>query len=474
MPSSTNPGLGETPQADPAVTPSAGQTPTPEAKKPSPMMKWGLIGVAAALVIGGAVWGAMTWLNPKSGDDSAKKGEKTKLVYAVHWTEDHQLKAFQKYLDEYTALHSDIEFSVQVIKYGDYANKLKVLYDAGSAPDIYQIYSPWGVSYARQGMLDTPPADIQKDVKDNYVSQSGVTIDGKIWGIPTEVNDYAMLYNKDLFKAAGLVDSKGNAVYPKTWAEFVSTAAKLTKKDAKGNITQYGVAFLKDNDWQVVDPFLSLLFSNGGEYLSADLKKSMFNSAAGVAALNAELELFKNGSTDLNSNFFDFKDGKVGMVLSPPWPKGSFAQSYGDKFATSVGVAPFPKLKNQSSLQYSWFMGVMSSSKHKQAAWDFLKWFSTDVQASGTTRYGDLMADPIGAIPSRKIDIEKHQDVLGDFFTKTFVEQLPNSKAEPNVADAGTIKSTLMTEIQAAWAGQKTAAEALNAAAAAVDKTLNP
>ena len=41
-----------------------------------------------------------------------------------------------------------------------------------------------------------------------------------------------------------------------------------------------------------------------------------------------------------------------------------------------------------------------------------------------------------------------------------------------NVANASTIKSTLMTEIQAAWAGQKTAQQALDSAATAINKIL--
>src|SRR6185369_4859407 len=142
----------------------------------------------------------------------------------------------------------------QQIPYSEYADKLKVLNDAGAAPDIYQIYSNWGVNYVQQNMLDPVPADIEADIKKNYLSSVGATIDGKIRGIPTEINDYALLYNKDLFKAAGLVDAKGEALFPKTWSQLVDDATKLTKKDAIGNITQYGIAF-NSEDWQVVNPF---------------------------------------------------------------------------------------------------------------------------------------------------------------------------------------------------------------------------
>jgi multiple sugar transport system substrate-binding protein len=407
---------------------------------------------------------------------ASSSDEKVNLVYAVHWALKDQTdgiykngvlksKGLKQYLDEYTKLYPNVEFTVKVIPYGEYADTLQVLSDADLAPDIYQIYSPWGVSYVKNGILDTPPQDIKDDVMKNYISTAGVNINGEIWGIPTEINTNALLYNKDLFKEAGI------ATYPRTWDEFVNDAVKLTKRDSKGNIIQYGVAFLNE-DWQVVDPFLSILFSNGGKYLSSDLKKSLFNSTEGVEALNAELSLFKKGATDTNGNFFDFGKGTVGMVIAPPWVKATFAGNFGDKFESTVGVATFPVFNKPATMSYSWFMGVMGKSKNKEAAWNFLKWFSTDVQSSGTTRYGDLLAENIGAIPSRKIDFESHKDVLGDFFTKIYVDEMKNTVAEPNVLESNNIKATLMKEIQAAWAGKKTAKEALDSAAIEVDKIL--
>lgn len=423
-------------------------------------------------------------LVPPAAAPLAESTEKIKLIYAVHWSQKNQQdgiydaagklvsRGIKSYLDEYTALHPNIEFKIQVIPYTEYADTLKVLSDSDMAPDIYQIYSPWGVSYVKNGILDNPPQYIKDDVLQNYVSTAGVTIDGNIWGIPTEINDFALLYNKDLFKAAGLTDGAGNVLYPKTWTELVATATKLAKKDAAGNITQYGIAFLGE-DWQVVDPFLSLLFSNGGKYLSTDLKKSLFNSPEGIAALEAELALFKNGATDINGNFFDFKTDKVAMVIAPPWTKSGFVDAFGAKFESKVGVAPLPPLKDQASLGYSWFMGVMNKSAHKAEAWEFLKWFAADIQPeTGTTRYGDLLANTIGAIPSRRVDFESHKEVLGDFFTRVYVDQMKNAVAEPNVADSNNIKAALMAEIQAAWVGKKTAAEALTAAAAEVDNIL--
>jgi len=405
------------------------------------------------------------------------------LTYAIHWSEKHQTdgifengvlksKGLKQYLDEYTALNPNVKFNIKVIPYGEYADTLKVLSDADLAPDIYQIYSPWGVSYVKNGILDKPSIDIVDDIKKNYISTEGVTIDGDIWGIPTEINNFVLLYNKDIFKKAGMVDKNGNIIYPKTWKELVDTSVKLTKKDDKGYISQYGISF-SNEDWQVVDPFLSILFSNGGKYLSTDMSKSLFNSKEGVEALEAELELFKKGATNINGNFFDFGKGKVAMVIAPPWTKASFKTEFGDKFEDTVGVAPIPVYKNKATLSYSWFTGVMSKSKNKEEAWKFLKWFTMETQSeTNTTRYGDLLANTIGAIPSRTEDFNSHKEILGDFFTGVYVDQMKYAVSEPNVLNSSKIKSILMSEILSAWSGQKSAKDALDSAAFKIDKIL--
>lgn len=455
-------------------------------KQSSKKRLWMVVGLVLVLLVGGLLAWFMMGKKDKAADGSdTATSNKTNLVYAVHWLDDPQIngikdkdgkltsKGLKQYLDEYEALNPDVKFTIKQTHVSKYNEELRVAADSGAAPDIYQIYSTWGPNYVRENLFAEVPADVLADIEKNYVSTAAATIDGKIRGIPTEVNTYALIYNKDLYKAAGIVDAQGNAKAPTTWAEVLANAKKLVKRDANGTITQYGFSFLLDNDWQAVDPFLSLLFTNGGQYLSEDLTKALFNDAKGVAALEAEVQLFKDGSTDIAGNIFDFKDGKVAMGVIPPWTKSGFATEFGDKFESSVGVAPLPYLSKPGTLRYGWFTGVMEGSANKDEAWKFLQWFTSEVQDdTGTTRYGDLLANTIGAIPARNEDFESHKEVLGDFFTKVFVDQMAISTAEPNVLQADEIKSTLMKEIQAAWDSKKTAKQALDDAAAAVNVLL--
>lgn len=64
-------------------------------------------------------------------------------------------------------------------------------------------------------------------------SQTG----GKTWGIPFQRSTVVMYWNKELFREAGLDPDKA----PQDWNELVEMGKKLTKRDASGNVTTWGV-----------------------------------------------------------------------------------------------------------------------------------------------------------------------------------------------------------------------------------------
>ena len=64
-------------------------------------------------------------------------------------------------------------------------------------------------------------------------SQTG----GKTWGIPFQRSTIVLYWNKELFKEAGLDPNHA----PENWDQMLEYAKKLTRHDASGNTTQWGV-----------------------------------------------------------------------------------------------------------------------------------------------------------------------------------------------------------------------------------------
>jgi multiple sugar transport system substrate-binding protein len=404
---------------------------------------------------------------------------KTRLVIQTHWS-DFQLegvvdangklvsKGLRQYVEEYMKLNPGVEIELQSVPMEEYLQKILVSRSAGVSPDIYIIRSLWGVQLAESGIIESPPPALVDDIKKNYIPAAieGATINGKIMGIPVEVGNYCLVYNK-LHLA-----EKGYKAPPKTWSEMVDMASKLTVRDKTGAITRYGFSFLAGWDSAVVHPFLGLLWDMGGEYLSPDYKKCLLNSPEGVKALEAELDIFRTGGTDISGSVWNFPQQKVSMIIMASWYENSLKKGLGADYEKVVGVAPIPKVNKNVNAMYTFFATVDSGSKHRKEAWDFLRWFTAEETANKTTRLGDLMVQNIGSVPARKADLDNHPAELQDHYTKMFIDELKNAKHEPNMAQAAEINTILMQEIVEAWHGNKTSKKALDDATKKINAIL--
>lgn len=403
---------------------------------------------------------------------------KTVLTIQTHWSDFQVNGIFNKagkllypglkqYTEEYMKLHPNVEIKIREVAFSNYLQQLLVTHMAGRGADIYDLYSLWAVQLVNSHILDAPPMDVINSVKKDFVSAAvgGAKIEGKIWGIPSEIDDYALIYNKKLLSEAGYTNP------PKTWEELTVMAPKLTKFDSKGAISQYGFAFLSGWDSAVVHPYLSLLYSIGGSMFNKNYTKCLLNGQKGVRALNEELALFKGKATNSAGNVFNFPQNTVAMMIMAPWYVSSLKRAYGNKYSKYVGIAPIPPIEKLATVSYTWFFAVDSASKHKKAAWDFLRWFALQIQPkTNTTRAGDLEVNVISVIPPNKTDLENHQAQLADL--KVFIEQLKNAHPEPNVMQGAQIKTILMNQIVAAWNNQKSAQRALDNAVAKINPIL--
>ncbi|HOO32802.1 MAG TPA: extracellular solute-binding protein [Thermotogota bacterium] len=405
---------------------------------------------------------------------------KSHIVWLTHWT-DFQLngvenedgtiatKGLQQYIDEYQSMNPTVEIEIQSVPFEEYLKKILIGHTAGKVADIYGLYSLWGVQLLDSAILDSVPSDVEKLIKEEGVEAAvkGVTIEGKIRGIPMEIDNYAFLYNKKILAEAGY-DAP-----PSTWEEMCDMAGKLTVIAEDGTTNRYGFAFLSGWDSAVVHPYLSLLYSLGGRMFSEDYSKCLLDSPEAIKALEEELVLFNNGATDPAASVYDFATGKVAMIIMAPWYETSLKIAFKDDYEQTVGVAPIPKLKEQISAGYTWLLAVDRMSDVKAESWEFLKWLAFDKTEQGRTRLGELMALNIGGLPTMKTDLTAFPDELRDLYTSVFIDELKNTVSEPNVFQGQEIKLILMRQIVEAWHKEKTPEAALKEATKEIDEILS-
>ena len=389
-------------------------------------------------------------------------------IQAPNGEVNYEAKSLTDLVAEFNATHPDVRVKAIYVGSNDNAlQKLTVALSGGKQPDITYQY---GTSLAQltdaPGILDL--TDIVKGSGWNWNDffpgeQAAATVNGRVLGIPALVDNLAIVYNKDLFDAAGLA-------YPTadwTWADFAAAAKKLTDP-AKG---QYGFAFPADASEDTVWHFDAMLWEAGGDILNADNTQATFNSDAGVEALTALQQMAVTDHSvllDQQNTKIDnlFNSGHAGMVVTGPWALSSYPDvHYG------VQIMPtFPGGNHQTiSGPDMWVMFDNGDAK-RQAALEFMQWFTSTQQVKA-----DSMTS--SHLPTRAsvVALPGFVKAFGQKFTgeDVFAENLLNvKKARPTLGTYDQISQIMGSAIVSVLLGQSQPKEALDAAAAQVNQVL--
>ncbi len=378
------------------------------------------------------------------------------ITIAMHYGQAQQ-DILEPCFAAYEAQNPGVNIVYQQLSYSDYLQTVLTSRIGGQAPDIYHLYNIWGAQLVENDVLATPPQAVLNFIDNTYVGSTvnAVTIRDQVWGVPTEVSNYLLVYNRQLLEAAGVA-------VPTTWNEVVEAAAAITERNDQGNITTMGYAF-GPSVANVVHPFLTLLYSQGVEMFTEDYSATNLTSETAVAVLEQQVRLFEEGITDRSIEVWDFPSGSVGMMTMAPWYEQTLREGFGDAFEDIVGVTQIPGGDDWRSLQYAFFFGVDANSPNQEVAWDVITWLNTQ-QDEGTLSCVGQMLVELGALTSHQGDIVAAQDALGDSYSAPFIEALDRSITEPTVVQAAEIERILQTYIEQAWAGELEPAEALRQA----------
>jgi len=201
---------------------------------------------------------------------ASASAEDVSISYFTFSAAPDHLEDLDAIVEAFEAENLTITIEVQTAAYDDYFTSLQTQIAGGSAPDTFELNYENFVTYARSGAL----LDIGEYVADpdRYyaLALEGFSDDRVQYGLPMTFSDVVLIYNKDLFDAAGLD-------YPTadwTWEDEQAAAEALT--DAETGV--FG-------DFQPISffEFYKALQQAGGTFFDED-GQAMFNSAEGLAA----------------------------------------------------------------------------------------------------------------------------------------------------------------------------------------------
>ena len=147
------------------------------------------------------------------------------------WGTDAELAGFRKVIAGFEKANSGTKVTLNSVPYAQMFTDIDAQLQAGKAPDIFRVpYYTFG-SYAGRGQLLDLSSQLPSGFGDRFTPAAWAAVQnkGKPFGVPHHTDTSVIVYNKDLFQAAGITSVPTSIDQAWTWAEFEQVAMKLRK-----------------------------------------------------------------------------------------------------------------------------------------------------------------------------------------------------------------------------------------------------
>ncbi|MEW2254617.1 ABC transporter substrate-binding protein [Streptomyces sp. NPDC047869] len=320
-------------------------------------------------------------------DDASKE---TTINFWHAWSAPNEVKAVKSLVAGFEKAHPNIHVNVVDNMTDDKINQ--ALRTGGDrAPDVISSFTTNNVGkFCSSGaLIDLNPffekAGIDPETTFPKAMNEYTRFEGDRCTAPLLGDAYGLYYNKTAFRKAGITAP------PKTWSEFETDARKLTI--ARGDGYQQ-LGFMPDyHGWESTTEHYFAQFSpvyfgkDGKSRLAEDpafekgftLQKRLVDELGGFQ----KLERFRATLGDEWGPRHPFHTGQVAMQLDGEWRLG-MAEEAKPKF--EIGVAPLPVPDDQADQYGKGYItgtitGIAATSHKQNAAWELVKYMTTDTDA---------------------------------------------------------------------------------------------
>lgn len=386
-----------------------------------------VLAAAAAVVLPLTACGSGDEGNAGSGDALG-----TGPIDIWYSTNEQEVAWGDQVVAAWNADHPDEQVTAQAIPAGSSSEDvIGASITAGNTPCLVFNTAPAAVpAFQKQGGLVNLSATFD-DAEDYITGRSGAaadgfrSADGDLYQLPWKTNPFMLYYNKTMFAAAGL-DPENPQL--STYDDLLA-AAKAVTESGGADVAIYPPA-TADYTNVNFDFYPFFLANSGGTQLIED-GKATFAGDEAMETLELWQTLYAEGYASAEAYSGDmwagpFADGVAAMGIAGPWGAAQFDGK------VEYGAVPIPTADGTDAAKTSTFadsknVGLYSSCKNQQTAWDFLK-FATDDE-------NDLaLLETTGQFPTRTDVPELAADFLAEqpFFAQ-FAAAVPLAVDVPTV-----------------------------------------
>ena len=405
-----------------------------------------------------------------AGCGNKKPGVTT--IRFTSWGNDVEEQSLRALIKEFEKRNPHIRVEVEITPWARMLDKLMISSAGGRPPDVTRISSEWFPPIAAKGLLEPLDKYIERDNYDldDFYPESiegwGIW-EGKILEIPTDIDIYAMYYNKDMF-------DKYKLPYPDEtwdWDKYLEVAKKLTlDTNGDGQIDQWGTTL--DMWWQ------DYVYANGGTIIGPDPdtgdvqctldQPAAYEGLQFMADLINKYHVSPTAEESANQGTSKlFTSGRIGMTISGSWAAELI---YKNEITTfKYDVAPIPKgPETRVSIICGAAYAVLKRSQHKEEAWELVKWMTGK-------EYQRAAAMRSQIIPSRRSVAESGAYLHLDADPKNrqaFLYMIPFGKSVPAVSCAPEMTQIIQSELDLVRLGRESAREGMEKVKPKVDQLL--
>jgi multiple sugar transport system substrate-binding protein len=345
------------------------------------------------LVGAGAVGAAAVspWLTGCSSDDDALT-----FFFAAN---PEEADARLRVVDAFQRRHPDVKVRT-LLSGGNPLQHMSIYCAGGKCPDVLMAWDLTYAGLAAKGvLLDLNTMLVQDKAFAADLKADGIrslydtfTFDGGQYAFPEQWSGNFLYYNKKLFAEAGVPPPPGRWDQPWSFGEFLDAARALTKRDRSGRVSQ----------WGYVDSYVAFYsagifgMNNGVPWSTPRMNPTHlnFDNEAFLEGIQFYADLARkhkvaptSSDTQSMSTMDLFSSSRAAMALGGHWRYQTVDRAKGLDFDVTV-LPTGPKGRAARSNIGTTGLAIAASSRHKQQAWEFVKFATGPVGQAVTAESG--------------------------------------------------------------------------------------
>ena len=368
------------------------------------------------------------------------------------WTgNEAQLKLLGDIAAEYKAKNPNVTVKFDTIAFDEYTSKVSIQLAGGDPPDAGWMVETAAAGWIKAGVLEDLSGKLKAYPNYNFDDFSKPALgfwvrEPAVYGVPFSTSPFFIMYNADLFKAAG-VATPDEMIAKKEWTyeNFAKAAKQITEKGPKGTYGYLGIEggnLYAANLWNVITPFI---WGYGGNLWTDDYSTCKLNVPETVKAIELLQQMVVvDKSVVPPGETMSFASGNIGMAMGQ---LSRIVPLRDAKFKWGIAPTPAGPAGAKPTIWQAAVV-VFKQSKNKAAALDFVAFMT---MPENITKFAQFWPPARKSVLGTDVMSKNYPMVDPASFKAAVADQIVAGNVVPSHPDFAKVDLTLHPFFDKVW-----------------------